>query len=140
MVESEKKIITDDNWKAQAQKEKEELREKEEKQKKTGKDARMPGTLPPPTFDELVNMFALQAMMYLGKLAPPGEEKSIIDLELAKHHIDMLEVIANKTKGNLTEAEQKGLSLALDQMRWLFVEEVDLQKNSTSPANKHTEG
>jgi hypothetical protein len=60
--------------------------------------------LPPPTFSFLVFSLRTQAEMQLG-LMQLGEEKPAPDLQLARHTIDMLGVLAEKTKGNLALEE-----------------------------------
>ena len=57
----------------------------------------------------------------LGALKIEGQEKEP-DLELAKYNIDMLETVEEKTKGNLTENEQKVLTNTLNQVRMAYVE------------------
>ncbi len=114
MADEEKKIIVDDDWKAEAQKEKERLA-KEEEQAPTG-------PLPDPNFAELVNMIAMQAMAGFGMLAGPGGQRIPPNYEIAKHYIDMLQVIEDKTKGNLTDEEKKLLDQVMYELRMQFVQ------------------
>jgi len=59
--------------------------------------------------------------MYMG--APdPQTGKSIISLPMAKIHIDLLGVIEEKTKGNLSDEEAKMLGDILRELRFQFVE------------------
>ena len=117
-----KKIIIDEDWKTKAQKEKEVLKAKEkvEKQDKdTGQQEQHP--MPPGDFGALVSLLATQAMFAMGLLSTEKDKEPKKDLRLAKFHIDMLEALEGKTKGNLTEQEQKFLSGTLSQLRMGFV-------------------
>ncbi len=123
MADEEKKIIIDDDWKQEAQKEKEELAAEQdaeqEKQAETGGQQ-----LPPADFTALVNMFATQAFFALGLIRTKEEEdkEKEPDLPLAKFNIDMIEVIEKKTEGNLEKEEKELLDSTLHQLRMLFVQ------------------
>jgi hypothetical protein len=118
----EKKIIVDEDWKAEAQKEKEILaaQEKAEKEKKQEeKQAR--GPLPEGNFAALVSMLTTQTLFALGLLQVKDQEQKEPDLEMAKYHIDILETIQEKTKGNLTKEEETVLSNTLNELRMGYV-------------------
>lgn len=115
MADEDKKIIVDDDWKAQARAEKERLAGEAEQQPQ-------PGEMPEPSFVELINLVVMQAMAGLGLLAGPGGERFPPNLEAAKHAIDLLQVLEDKTKGNLTEAESKLLDQVLYEMRMRYVQ------------------
>lgn len=117
----EKKIIVDEDWKAQAQKEKEILatQEKVEHEKEAQEKKRPP--MPPADFAGLVNTFATQAFFAMGVLRTKEDKDIPADLELAKYNIDMLEVIGSKTGGNITDDEKKLLENTLHQLRMAFV-------------------
>jgi len=117
----EKKIIVDEDWKQQAQKEKETLAEKEEagKQKAQGQ-TRARGPLPRGDFAALVSMLVTQVLFALGMLEVEGRKKEP-DLHIAKYNIDMLEALQQKTEGNLTEEEKKVLEDTLSQIRMAYV-------------------
>jgi hypothetical protein len=119
----EKKIIVDEDWKQQAQKEKEILaaQEKTEKEKTQQRDGARRGPLPKGDFAALISMLVTQALFALGVLQVEGQEKKEPDLELAKYSIDMLETIEEKTRGNLTKEEQKVLENTLSQVRMAYV-------------------
>jgi len=123
----DKKIIIDEDWKQQAQKEKEILaaQEKTEKEKtgkeKTQQDKSRHGPLPKGDFAALISMLVTQALFALGMLQVEGQEGKEPDLELAKYSIDMLDTIEKKTKGNLTEEEKKVLENTLGQVRMAYV-------------------
>jgi hypothetical protein len=122
MADQEKKLIIDEGWKEQAQREKEVLaaKEKEEKEKQAAEE-QAGGPLPPGTFAALVSMLTTQALFALGLIRVRGEEERGPDLEMARYNIDMLEMLAEKTKGNLTPEEQKMLKNTLADLHMGFV-------------------
>ncbi len=118
----EKKIIVDEDWKQQAQKEKEILAAQEEADKeKTQEEGKARGPLPRGNFAALVSMLVTQALFALGVLEVRGQEKREPDLEMAKYNIDMLATLEEKTKGNLTEEEKNVLENTLSQVRMAYV-------------------
>jgi hypothetical protein len=86
--------------------------------------------LPPPTFDFLVLSFKMQAEMQMG-LLHFGEEKDrpAPDLNLARHAIDLLSMLQEKTRGNLSLEEQRLIENSLTELRFRFVQA------SEAPAN-----
>ncbi len=113
----EKKIIIDEDWKQQAQKEKEKLAEQE----KAPRDKSRRGPLPKGDLAALVSMLVTQALFAMGLVQVEGQAEKEPDLDLAKYSIDMLETIQEKTKGNLTEQEAKILENTLSQVRMAYV-------------------
>ncbi len=81
-----------------------------------------PQKLPPPSFSLLVATFASQAMVAFGKVPDPIEGKKEVRLEMARHAIDMLDILEQKTKGNLTADEAAMLEGILHQLRMEFME------------------
>jgi len=120
--EQEKKIIVDEDWKQEAQKEKEILAAQEEAEKKDEQQEEPShGPLPEGNFAALVSMLTTQALFALGLLQIKGQEERKPDLEMAKYNIDMLQVLEEKTKGNLTEEEQAVLENTLNELRMGYV-------------------
>ena len=118
----EKKIIIDEDWKKEAQKEKETLAAQEQAdEKETAQQERERGPLPKGDFAALVSMLVTQTFFSLGLLGVEGQEPREPDLELARYNIDMLETLQAKTKGNLTPEEEKALENMLHQVRMGFV-------------------
>jgi hypothetical protein len=118
----EKKIIIDEDWKQQAQKEKEKLAEQEKTEKeKTPRGKGHRGPLPEGDFAALISMLVTQALFALGLIQVEGQKDKEPDLELAKYNIDMLETIQEKTKGNLTEEEKNMLENTLGQVRMAYI-------------------
>ena len=118
----EKKIIIDEDWKAEAQKEKEVLAAQEAAEKeKAQQESKHRGPLPKGNFAALVSMLTTQALFALGLLQVEGQEKRQPDLALAKYNIDMLETLQEKTKGNLTKEEETVLANTLSELRMGYV-------------------
>jgi hypothetical protein len=75
----------------------------------------------PVVFDHVVQSIYLSAMIAMGAGTEPGQ-KPRIDILGARQSIDMLSVLQEKTKGNLTEREQTLLQSALFELRMMFLE------------------
>lgn len=73
-------------------------------------------------FIELVMMNAQQASLCLGLIAHPSTGKAEINLQAAKMFIDHLEIIQEKTRGNLSKDEEKILTSVLSELRMAFVQ------------------
>jgi hypothetical protein len=117
MAEEERKLQIDDDWKSEAAAEKERL-------SKTVDDEKDKRPLPEASFASLIQLIAMQAMVGLGGMAGPGGQQIPPNIELAKLHIDMLDMIETKTKGNLDAEEQRLLDTTLHQLRMAYVEAV----------------
>jgi len=117
----EKKIIIDEDWKKEAQKEKEILAAQEETEEKDKEQSKRHGPLPEGNFAALVSTLTTQTLFALGLLQIKGQEQKEPDLELAKYQIDMLETLQEKSKGNLTEAEEKVLANTLNELHMAYV-------------------
>ena len=74
------------------------------------------------SFLGLANMLGVEAAMHLGVIRPPGDEPPPVDLESARHLIDMLGILQSKTSGNLTPEEDRFLDGVLADLRMSFVE------------------
>ena len=145
----EPKLIVDEDWKEQVQREKEmagkgdaasgagesgaeetaeaaqrsedpqqEVAEQEVASAAAGDE--MP-QMPPASFDFLVTTLATQAMMALGQMPGPDGKPEKVQKPIAKHYIDLLGVLEEKTKGNLEANEQKMLGGILHELRMIFL-------------------
>jgi hypothetical protein len=83
-------------------------------------DFHMP--LPPASFSFLVLSLRTQAEMQLGLMAYGEEAHPKPELDLARHTIDMLGVLSEKTKGNLSLEERRLLENSLTELRFRFVQ------------------
>ena len=63
--------------------------------------------LPEANFLQLAFLFGMQAMQCLGLVPHPVSQKAEVDIPLAKFNIDLLEMLQQKTQGNLTPEEEK---------------------------------
>ena len=182
MPDEERKIIIDEDWKAQVEREREEARRKAEEAAKTAPEpapqgqstpsaGAAPGAMPPPTeatgpaagadgpsqslddydeagdlkdmtpFEGLMSGMAAQAMFALGLLAEHGQQQVSVDLGMARHLIDTLLVLRDKTKGNLTERENQMMQETLSELQRLYavraqqVQEATLKQQGIDPHN-----
>lgn len=83
-------------------------------------DGRGRRELPPASFATLVQSLMTQAMLYLGEV--PTASGPVLNLDMAKHQIDLLTLLEDKTRNNLTEEEQRLLDTVLYQLRMRFVD------------------
>jgi hypothetical protein len=121
--EKAKKIIVDEDWKREAQREKEVVaaQEAQEKKKEAKEGPKRRGGIPRGDLGGLISMLATQALFALGVLQVKGEEPREPDLELARYNIDMLQTLEEKTKGNLTPEEQEMLKNTVSDLRMAYV-------------------
>ena len=77
--------------------------------------------MPEMSYDRLVQSLYMQALLQLGGATEPGHPPQV-DILGARQTIDMLTVIADKSKGNLTDAEDKLTQSALFELRMGFLE------------------
>ena len=124
-------LHVDDDWKAQAQAEKAKLAEKEQAAKEQAASAEsagetpspgVPGQIPPADFTTLVSSIATQALFSMGAMPDPQTGQRYTNLDIARHHIDSLSVLEEKTKGNLSEDETKMLATTLYELRASYVQ------------------
>ena len=133
MSEDEPKIIVDDDWKSQVEREKEQLA-KEEAEKAAQPDAPEGShPLPPASFPILVSTLSTQALATLGYIPDPATGEASVNRGMAKHFIDTLGVLEEKTKGNLTPDEESLLTETLHQLRMAFVDSKNRQAGSEGP-------
>jgi hypothetical protein len=92
-----------------------------------------PVALGPVDFSTHVLSLASSAMVALGRMPAPDGQPHPLDLEMAKHLIDVLGMLEAKTKGNLDEAESKLLSSLVYDLRVAF---VDAQQAQAKPKAK----
>jgi uncharacterized protein DUF1844 len=77
------------------------------------------------TFEKFVASIYMSALMQLGLAAPPGEKPGV-DLIGARQTIDTLAILKEKTKGNLTAAEENMLQNCLYELRMAYLEVTNL--------------
>jgi hypothetical protein len=141
MADEKPSLHIDTDWKQQAQEEKRRLTEQEQ-QRKTAPapagvmpgsasagprgaagpkgGAREPREMPPASFNTLMQSVVTQVLYYLGELSTRGGEP-IINLDMAKHNIDTLTVLEEKTRNNLTPEEKQMMDASLYETRMRYV-------------------
>ena len=119
----EKKIVVDEDWKSRVEAEKETARQQQEipecKDAVASSDAS--GPLPPPNLTFLASSLYLQGMVALGLLPSPTSDKPEVHLDQAKHGIDTLLMLHEKTEGNRTPEESKEMDTMLHELRLAYV-------------------
>lgn len=136
MTDETPRLHIDSDWKAQAQAEKERLAEQEAARAANAPDG---GEMPVADFHALVMTLGSQAMMGLGAYGDPQTGRVVIDLPGAQFAIDLLGVVEERTKGNLTAEESAELGEVLAQLRARFVQVAKLvaaqmQREMQSPS------
>lgn len=141
MPEEKPSLHIDTDWKRQAQEEKKRLADEEARRLRESATAPATPAVPPPgappatprpgvaarrgetphaSFSVLVQSILTQILFYLGDLAARGAEPSV-NLDMAKHQIDILGVLEEKTRGNLSDDEKRMLDTALYETRMRYV-------------------
>jgi hypothetical protein len=138
----------DDDWKKQAQEEKKRLAEEAEKRKAAaapagpagviptqaaspsarpssggrsgGRSGREEREMPQASFGTLVQSMVTQILLYIGDLAVRGSE-GMVNLDVAKHNLDTLTLLEEKTQGNLSAEEKEMLDNALYETRMRYI-------------------
>lgn len=125
MTEEEKGFVVkdrrafDDKGDVKDEAAKEEPRKKEVNQKAGAEKEEMP--LPEVNFNSLIFSLSSSALINLGEIADPNTGQKGKDLPLAKHTIDTIAMLQEKTKGNLNPEEQRFLDTILADLRWRYV-------------------
>lgn len=120
------RIIVDEDWKSQVEAEKEALKRQQEQPapqetSAPAGQAQERVALPPATFPVLLTTLATQALVSLGQIPHPATNKPEIRLDEAKHFIDLLEMLEQKTAGNRTPEESQLLENLLHELRIGYV-------------------
>lgn len=104
---------------SQKEKQKEVPPKREEEQQKQAHP------LPEVNFSSLIFSLSSSALFHIGEIADPqtGEKKK--DLPLAKHAIDTIAMLKEKTEGNRTDEETKFVESVLTDLRWRYVKATE---------------
>ena len=93
--------------------------------------------LPPASFAFLVESILMQTQIQLGLFhLHEGEETTEPNLPVARHSIDMLAMLEQKTKGNLTVEEQRLIENGLTELRFRYVQVADELKRKEQPSGQ----
>lgn len=87
-------------------------------------------------FLHLLTMFQVAAMQQLGKVMNPVTNKIERDLEQAKFSIDIISMLKEKTKGNLSPAEEEYLGKIVFELQMNYVDEADRAKKETDDSEE----
>lgn len=98
-----------------------EERKEEERKETAGKGEARRGPLPEVNFNSLIFSLSSSALLHLGEIADPQTGERRKDLPLAKHTIDTIALLKEKTTGNLSEEERKFLESILTDLRFRYV-------------------
>ena len=136
-MSDEKKIIIDEDWKTQVEREREEVREQKQQQPEAGDAAAGTQDMPEASLTFLISTLSAQVLASLGQFPDPVVGKPVIRLDYAKLNVDTLAVLQEKTKGNLTEDETQLLEQTLHELRMLYVRiETEIAKLSAEDLKK----
>ncbi|NPB09485.1 MAG: DUF1844 domain-containing protein [Thermodesulfobacteria bacterium] len=76
---------------------------------------------PEVTFSMFILSLNTSALVHLGQLPDPETQEKKVDLQLARQTIDILDMLREKTRGNLTKEEEKLLDSILYELRMLYL-------------------
>lgn len=133
------KIHIDSDWKEEAAREKERLKDQEEKSKRpTASGAEAPDG--PTNFLDLLSLLAMQASIALGGATGPGGEQIPSNPAAAKQYIELIEMLKEKTQGNLTDDESRKTNSLLYELQMHYVALMRAPTGAgQSPGSEHTE-
>jgi len=97
---------------------------REETQKHKEDISRKDAPLPEITFTNLIFSFSTSVLIQLGEIQDPLTQKLDKNLPLAKQTIDLIGMLKEKTKGNLTPEEEKLIEIVLYDLRMRYVKAV----------------
>ena len=95
---------------------------------KKEKKEETPRILPPLEFSSIVLPFFTQSMILLGQIDEDKEKKKEKNLDLIKRLIELLELLKEKTEGNLKTDEDQFLSASLHQLKLAYMEKAEIIK------------
>jgi hypothetical protein len=124
----EKKIIIDEDWKSQVQAEKEAATHPTPTPSPSAAESSneiADPPMPPASLELLLTTLATEALVALGQVPHPATGKVQVQRNQAKFLIDTMDVLREKTKGNLSNSEQQVLDSLLHQMRMVFIQTAE---------------
>jgi Domain of unknown function (DUF1844). len=90
-------------------------------------------------FVQLISMFQAAALQQMGKLKNPATEKIEKDLQQAQLSIDLIDMLKEKTKGNLLPDEERFLSGVLQDLKLNYVDELAKEALPSATNQKGTQ-
>jgi hypothetical protein len=125
MSEEETKFTVDDDWKSQVEQEKQTSQKDEPSDPDGSGQDENASQLPEASITTLITTLAMQAGVAMGQFPDPATGQPQINKPLAKHFIDSLAVLEEKTKGNLEKEEEAMLHSTVHQFRMAFISMPD---------------
>lgn len=136
----EPKIIVDEDWKSQVEREKEELKTQAQAGQEEAQDTSSEEyPLPPASLTVLLSTLATQAMMGLGMFPDPASGKPTVNRPMAKHFMNTIAMLEEKTKGNLDSEEAAQISDSLHQLRMAYMATADANPEPETPKKSSIE-
>lgn len=121
----QQKLVVDEDWKSRVEAEKQAYRAAEQAKSSQPEGppplAQHDPALPKPTLEFLVSTLALQTSVALGMMPDPLTGKREVRLNQARHFIDTIEMLYEKTAGNRTEDETAAMDHLLHELRLDYV-------------------
>lgn len=124
----------DQSWKEAVQQEKEKLKENQQSEEDPEE------VYPEASFQSIVGSFGMQVAIALGQVENPMTGEKNKDLEQAKHFIDSLRVLREKTEGNLTDEEEQHLNTLISELQMQYVNEMKGGGGAPSQQQKPSSG
>jgi len=84
--------------------------------------------LPPLEFSSIVVLFYFPALIHLGLMEDPASGERRENMVLAKRNIDLLDLLRDRTKGNLEAEEEKFLEDVLNQLKMAYLKKAEVLK------------
>ncbi len=100
-------------------------KEEEERKEEPGTEEAERAPLPEVNFNSLIFSLSSSVLLHLGELADPQTGEKRKDIALAKHTIDTIAMLKEKTQGNLNGEEEKFLESILTDLRWRYVKAAE---------------
>ncbi len=86
--------------------------------------------MPPIDFNTFILSLASAALIDLGEVAGPDTQKHAPNLPMARHHIDLIAMLGDKTRGNLSGEEERLMHQVLYDLRMRFIRAAEAAKTS----------
>lgn len=144
MSDDKPKIIIDEDWKSQVEAEQAAASKPSEPQPSSpaedstaaedGSSSQEPSIesdppMPPASYSMLISSLATEAMMALGQMPHPVTGEVTPRRNQAKYLIDTIDMLHEKTKGNVEAAETAGVEQLLHQLKMAFVQMPAAEKS-----------
>ena len=119
-------VVRDKRFSAKKEdKEESQIKEEDKVEEAAGEDAEdvssQQGTLPEVDFTSFIFSLSTSVLIQLGEIQDPFTQKTVKNLPLAKQTLDLIGMLKEKTKGNLTPDEEKIIDHILYDLRMRYV-------------------